>query len=201
MKKLLFPLIMVACLVAGGARAAGDMVFIDLQEVFKRFYKTELARDQIQQQESDIKLERETMESEITGMKEEIEVLRADSRDDTLSDEVRASKRDLLEEKLVELQTRDQEIIDYARLRKQQLEQQNARMSLKLFDEIQSVINDHGKEMGYAAILDRSAQSRSGTQAVLYVDTARDITSELLAVLNEGHEKSAVKEFSPDMEQ
>jgi Skp family chaperone for outer membrane proteins len=201
MKKLLFPLIMVACLVAGGARAAGDMVFIDLQEVFKHFYKTELARDQIQQQESDIKLERETMESEITGMKEEIEVLRADSRDDTLSDEVRASKRDLLEEKLVELQTRDQEIIDYARLRKQQLEQQNARMSLKLFDEIQSVINDHGKEMGYAAILDRSAQSRSGTQAVLYVDTARDITSELLAVLNEGHEKSAVKEFSPDMEQ
>jgi outer membrane protein len=190
MKKF-FPLLLIsACLMAGHTIAAGNIVFIDLTEVFKNFYKTQLAQDQVQQQTADVKMEREIMEAEVKEMRDEIEILRADSRDDTLSEEVRENKRDELEEKLVELQKRDQEIIDFAKLRQQQLEQQNARMSRKLFDEIHEVINDYAKEKGYAGVIDRAAQSRAGTQAVLYVDQKTDITADLLVVLNEGHEET-----------
>jgi len=190
MKKFFPTLIIAAFLVAGSAYAAADgIAFIDLNEVFKRFYKTQLAQDQIRQQVADVKLEREAMEAEIKVMKDEVEVLRADSRDDTLSEEVRGNKRDLLEEKLVELQKRDQEIIDYEKLRKQQLEQQNKRMSRKLFDEIHEAVNVYAKEKGYVAVIDRSSQSRTGTQTVLYVDSNEDITAELLVVLNEGHDE------------
>ncbi len=202
MKKFFPTLIIAACLVAGGARAAGDsIVFIDLQEAFKRFYKTQLAQDQIRQQAADVKLEREAMEAEIKVMKEKVDVLRADSRDDTLSEEVRRNKRNLLEEKLVEMQKRDQEIIDYERLRKQQLEQQNTRMSRKLFDEIQEAVNVYAREKGYTAVIDRSAQSRTGTQTVLFVDPNEDITAELLAVLNEGHEETVKEEPGVQVEQ
>lgn len=194
MKKFFPTLIIAACLVAGAACAADSIAFVDLQEVFKRFYKTQLAQDQIRQQAADVKLEREAMEAEIKVMKDEVEVLRADSRDDTLSEEVRGNKRDLLEEKLVELQKRDQEIIDYEKLRKQQLEQQNTRMSRKLFDEIQEAVNVYAKEKGYTAVIDRSSQSRTGTQTVLYVDSNEDITAGLLLVLNEGHEETVKEE-------
>lgn len=190
-----FPTLLIAiCFLAAGARAGDDIVFVDLTEVFKRFYKTQLAQDQVRQQATDVQTEREEMEAEIKDMKDEVEVLRTDARDDTLSEEVRENKRNQLEEKLVELQKRDQEIIDYAKLRQQQLEQQNSRMSRKLFDEINAVINDYAKEKGYTAVIDRSAQSRSGTQAILYVDSNEDITADLLAVLNEGHEETVAEE-------
>ena len=190
MKKFFLALVIGLCCVAGGVDAANEsVVFVDLQEVFKRFYKGQLAKDQVRQQESDIKLERETMEDEIALIKDEIGVLRADSRDETLSDEVRAGKRDLLEEKLVELQKRTQEIVDYETLRKEQLKQQNTRMSKKLFDEIHEAISELALEKGYVGVIDRSAQNRFGMQIVLYVELKSDITAEVLAVLNEGHDE------------
>jgi Skp family chaperone for outer membrane proteins len=201
MKRFLPTLLIAGGLVAGGARAADDIVYIDLQEVFKRFYKTQLAQDQIKQQADDIKLEREDMELDIKEMKAEVEALRADSRDDTLSEEIRTGKRSQLEEKLVELQKNEQEMIDFEKLRMQQLEQQNTRMSRKLFDEIQEAINDYAKEKDFTSVIDRSGQSRAGMQMVLYVKPKADITADVLVVLNEGHEELLMQDPAISVEQ
>ncbi len=113
MKKHFPALLLTIVLFAVGAYAAGDIVFIDAQEVFRRFYKTQLAQNQIRQQAGDIKLEREAMEAELTALKEEVEVLRTDSRDENLSKDIRQGKRDKLEEKLVELHKNEQEMTEY----------------------------------------------------------------------------------------
>ena len=189
MKKHFQTLLLFVLLAAAGAYAAGDIVFVDAQEVFKQFYKTQLAESQIQQQADDIKLEREAMELEVKTMKEEIEVLRADSRDETLSEELRRAKRDQLEEKLVELQKNEQEMIEFEKLRIDQLEKQNQRMTKRLFDEIHEAIILYSKEQGYAGVIDRSALSRSGMQVILYADPREDITVDVLMVLNEGQEQ------------
>ncbi len=193
MKKFFPALVFVITLLTGSVYATGEIVFIDLQEVFKRFYKTQLAQDQIRQQTSDIQLERSNMEEEVTELKEEVEVLRADSRDETLSEEVREGKRNQLEEKLVELQKKERDMNEFEKLRTHQLEQQNKRMSLKLFDEIHSVIVNYSKEKGFAGVIDRSAQSRAGMQMVLYANVQRDITADVLVVLNEGQEESLME--------
>jgi Skp family chaperone for outer membrane proteins len=181
-------------LAAGSVQAADEIAFVDLQEVFKRFYKTQLAQDQIRQQADDIKLERDEIGDEVAVMKEEIEALRKDSRDETLSDEVRANKRDQLEEKLVELQKKETEATEFENLRKKQMEQQNQRITKKLFDEIHEVIIIHAKGKGYSAVVDRSAQSRIGTDNVLFVSPKVDITADVLAVLNEGREETKAAE-------
>jgi Skp family chaperone for outer membrane proteins len=192
MKRFLPGLMMAALLAVSGANAADEIAFVDLQEVFKRFYKTELAQDQIRQQADDIKMEREEIEAEVKVMKEEIEVLRADSRDSTLSGDVRQNKRDQLEEKLVDLQKKEKDMADFEQLRMQQMEQQNTRMTKKLFDEIHEAIIGLAKSEGYDAVVDRSAQSRIGTDTVLYSVPRLDITAEVLSVLNEGREKTQV---------
>jgi Skp family chaperone for outer membrane proteins len=196
MRKLLKTLVLVSVLVAGGARAADEIAFVDLQEVFKRFYKTQLAQDQIRQQADDIKMEREEIEDEVKVMKEEIEVLRTDSRDETLSDEIRENKRNQLEEKLVELQKKEQDMNDFEKLRMQQMEQQNTRMTKKLFDEIHDSVINYAKAQGFSAVIDRSAQSRIGTDAILFVSPKLDITSDVLAVMNEGRE--GTREAEPE---
>ncbi|WP_372807877.1 OmpH family outer membrane protein [Pontiella sp.] len=192
MKRFFPGLMMAAFLAVSGANAADEIAFVDLQEVFKRFYKTELAQDQIRQQADDIKMEREEIEAEVKVMKEEIEVLRSDSRDSTLSAEVRQNKRDQLEEKLVDLQKKEKDMADFEKLRMQQMEQQNTRMTKKLFDEIHEAIIGLAKAEGYDAVVDRSAQSRIGTDTVLYSVPRLDITAQVLAVLNEGREKTQV---------
>lgn len=196
MKKTFTALIVIAFMLLGTARAAEDIAFIDMAEVFKQFYKTQLAQDQIRQQADDIKMEREEIEDEVKVMKEEIEVLRTDSRDETLSEDVRDNKRDQLEEKLVELQKKEQDMIDFEKLRRQQMEQQNTRMTKKLFDEIHEVIVQYAKAQGFDAVIDRSAQSRIGTDLVLYTSPKVDVTADVLAVLNEGREST--KEVEPE---
>ena len=189
-RKSVFGMVLAAVFVALGARGADNIVFVDLQEVFKGFYKTQLAQDQLRQQTADIKVELESMQEEIKSLKEEIDLLRADSRDETLSAEVREGKLSLLEEKLVELRKKERDVADFEKLRMRQLEQQNKRMTRKIFDEIQSVINRFAQEKGYDAVLDRSAQSRNGTPMVLFARPAEDITGEVLAALNEGREEA-----------
>lgn len=196
MKKMLTALFLTAFLMAGTVRAEEEIAFIDLQEVFKQFYKTQLAQDQIRQQADDIKMEREEIEAEVKVMKEEIEVLRADSRDTTLGEEVRENKRNQLEEKLVDLQKKEQDMIDFEKIRMQQIEQQNTRMTQKLFDEIHEVVIAHAKAKGYSAVLDRSAKSRINTDIILYTSPKMDITADVLAVLNEGREST--KKAEPD---
>jgi Skp family chaperone for outer membrane proteins len=198
MRKRIFSAFLLAGILWTSTALAGDgIVFVDLQEVFKRFYKTQLAQDQLRQQSADIKVELESMQEEVKSLKEEIDVLRADSRDETLSDEIRDGKLSQLEEKLVALRQKERDVADFEKLRMQQLEQQNKRMTRKIFDEIKGVINDFSREKGYNAVIDRSAQSRSGTPVVLFARSAEDITGDVLAVLNEGREDQSQGENAP----
>ena len=79
---------------------------------------------------------------------------------------------------------------DFEKLRMKQLEQQNVRMSRKIFDEIHGAIIEYAKVEGYTAVIDRSGQSRAGMEVVLYMHANVDITANILAVLNQGREKT-----------
>ena len=200
MRKFLPVLLMVAVLSAGVARAGDEIAFVDLQEIFKQFYKTQMAKDQIRQQADDIKFEREEMEAEVLIMREAVELLRTDSRDETLSEEVRESKRDQLEEQLVELQRKEKDSADFETLRMKQMEQQNTRMTKKLFDEIHESVINYARGEGYISVIDRSAQSRVGTDMVLFVASKVDITADVLLSLNEGHEIIVVDDIDTGSE-
>lgn len=189
MKRLGSVLLVFLFLALGTAQAANEIAYIDIQEVFKRFYKTRLANDQIRQHQQDITLEREIMEDEIKVIKDDIEQLRSDSRDASLSDLARESKRNMLEEKLVDLQKKESEMFEFEQLRKEQIQQQNKRMSTKLIDEIQEAVRVYAKEKDYAGVIDRSALGAKGLLVVLYASPKLDITAEVLAVLNEGREE------------
>lgn len=201
MKKVFSLLLIGVFMVVGAAQAEDRIVFVDVQEVFKGFYKTQLAQDQIRQQADDIKLEREEMEEEVLALKEEIEVLRADARDEMLSTEVRASKRDLLEEKLVNVMAKEREMGEFDKLRREQLEKQNMRMTRTLFDEIHEAVILYAKAQGFTSVIDRSAKSKMGIQIVLFAQVDVDITADLLAVLNEDREGFEIDELEAQDEE
>ena len=165
-----------------------EIAFVDMQKLFTSFYKTQLAQDQVRQQADEMQLEQDIMQSNIEEIRQEIEDLRTDSRDSMLSLEMRSNKRVLLEEKLIELQNLEQEMTEYEALRRKQIDEQNTRMTKKLFDEIQEKIVTYSREHGYIAVIDQSAQSRIGIAVTVYVDPLIDITEGILKELNEGYE-------------
>lgn len=165
-----------------------EIAFVDMQKLFTSFYKTQLAQDQVRQQADEMQLEQDIMQSNIEEIRQEIEDLRTDSRDSMLSLEMRSNKRVLLEEKLIELQNLEQEMTEYEALRRKQIDEQNTRMTKKLFDEIQEKIVTYSREHGYIAVIDQSAQSRIGIAVTVYVDPVIDITEGILKELNEGYE-------------
>ena len=166
-----------------------QIAFVDMQELFTRFYKTELAQDQIRQQADEMKLEQDIMKDNIEEIRSNVEQLRADSRDTMLSEEVRSNKRVLMEEQLIEMQRLEQEMNEYEKLRTQQIDEQNTRMTKKLFDEIQNQIITYSKAQGFDAVIDRAAQSRIGINVIAYVDPIADITGAVLKNLNEGYDQ------------
>ena len=165
-----------------------EIAFVDMQKLFTSFYKTQLAQDQVRQQADEMQIEQDIMQSNLEEIRQEIEDLRTDSRDSMLSLELRSNKRVVLEEKLVELQTLEQEMNEYEALRRKQIDEQNTRMTKKLFDEIQEKIVTYSREHGYVAVIDQSAQSRIGIAVIVYVDPLIDITEGVLKELNEGYE-------------
>jgi len=161
--------------------------FVNLRELFEGFYKTELAQDQINQQIEEVSFERELRLEDISQIREEIEVLRSESRDEKFSEEARKNKRLQLEDRLIEMQEVKNELRDFEALRKQQIDEQNKRMQKGLLDEIQAEIINYGNENGYDVIIDRSARSSLGTEIVLFVGLRSDVTAFILERLNKGY--------------
>lgn len=170
-------------LMTGAALAAERIVFIDLERVFNEFYKTQLAKSKVEVQQKDVDVERQLMVDEMTAISEEVDVLKKEARDITLSQEIRDGKRILYEERLLELRDKQKEIEEFTERRKQQAQMQVARMSQTIMDEIRLSVVEYAKREGLQAVIDNSTR-RAAVGVFIYTHPDVDITESVLALLN-----------------
>jgi len=182
MKKiLLFSAVVV--MLSGVSFAAENIVFIDLERAFNEFYKTQLAKSKVEVQQQDIEAERKVMVDEMTAINADVDALKKEARDITLTDEIRDSKRMLYEEKLLGLRTKQKEIEDFTSRRQQQLQVQVSRMSQTIMDEIRQTIVEYAKQEGFTAVVDNSSR-RAAIGVFIYTHPDVEITDKVLTVLN-----------------
>jgi outer membrane protein len=182
MKKLLWIAISFL-LLCGTASAAERIVFIDLERAFNEFYKTKLAKSKIEAQQKDIEVERQVMVDEMTRISEEVDQLKKEARDVTLSPDIRDGKRILYEERLIELRTKESEIAEFSELRKQQAQMQVSRMSQTIMDEIRATVVDYARQEGFRSVIDSSTR-RAAVGVFIYTHPDADITDTVLNMLN-----------------
>jgi len=190
--KRTFLLFVVAILTAGSVVAQSPdifsagrerIAFVELERVFKGFYKTQLAQSKMLVQQKDINLERQTMVDAMTAVSDELDVLKKEARDTTLTEEIRDGKRILYEERLLELQGKRTEIEEFTDRRKQQLQLQVTRMSQKIMDEIRQTVIEYAKEQGLMAVIDSSSR-RAAVGVFIYTSPDVDVTEKILTALN-----------------
>ena len=170
-------------MLAGSSLAADKIVFIDLEKVFNGFYKTQLAKSKVEVQQQDIEAEKKVMADEMTAMTTELDALKKEARDTTLTDEIRDSKRMLYEEKLLKLRTKQKEIEDFTTRRQQQIQLQVTRMSQTIMDEIRQTVVEYAKAEGFMAVVDNSAR-RAAIGVFVYTHPDAEITETILKELN-----------------
>jgi len=186
MKKLLWISITVLML-AGSSMADDKIVFIDLEKVFNDFYKTQLGKSKVEVQQKDIEAERKTMVDEMTSISADVDLLKKEARDVTLTDEVRDSKRLSYEKRLLDLRTKQKEIEDFTARRQQQLQLQVTRMSQTIMDEIRQTVVEYAKKEGFKAVIDNSTR-RAAIGVIIYTHPDAEITGVILSMLNSKHQ-------------
>jgi outer membrane protein len=168
---------------AGVSLAEEKIVFIDLERVFNEFYKTQLAKSKMDVQQQDIEAERNVLVDEMTAINTEVDTLRKDARDTTLTDEIRDSKRIQYEEQLLNLRAKQKELDEFTTRRQQQLQAQVSRMSQTIMDEIRQEVIGYAKMKGVSAVIDSSTR-RAAIGVFIYTHPDVDITDAILAELN-----------------
>jgi Skp family chaperone for outer membrane proteins len=176
----------VAGLVIGaGAPAAERVAVVDAARVLKEYRKTKDVDTAMEQQVAEFNAEGERLMAERDKLKKEFEDARLEAQNKALSENTLNEKRDLAEQKLVQMLEFENKMRETAALRRKQLDEQKIRMHKRLVDEITEAIQQCAAREGVTMVLDSSALTGSGFKTVLHAGTNTDITAAVMQSLSQ----------------
>jgi outer membrane protein len=129
---------------------------VDLLRVFDNYWKTKLSNDQLKERGADFDKARVGMIEELNLLKEDYTKLNVSSQDPANSNETRSGDLKKAQEKLIEYERLEQQIIDFNNNVQKTLADQTQRLRKGHLEEIQEVINGKAKELGYDLTIDSS---------------------------------------------
>lgn len=157
---------------------------VDMQQLFKEYHRTSEAQKQINVERARIQKENNERLSRIRELEGELQSLRKQLEDPSISDK---KKQELFKE----FQMKTQEGVALDRERREYLQRRNAALNEKMvqrmrgiLEEIRKLVEDQAKTDDYDYVFDKSGLSASQVPFLLYTKDATDITPGLLAELN-----------------
>jgi outer membrane protein len=180
--------LLLALVVAPGAQAAapaaGSIAVVDLKKVFDGYWKTKQADLNLKEKAGELDKKRKDMVADYQKANDEYKKLIEGASDSAVSVEERDRRKKSAEVKLRELQEIESSIGQFDRSARTQLGEQQRNMRDKIVAEIREVVNKKARTVGYAAVIDSSAESAVGTPIVLFNLSLPEFTEEIISQLN-----------------
>jgi Skp family chaperone for outer membrane proteins len=191
MKRIFKPILFSVCLgIAAGAMASGETVFVNLDALYRNFYKTKLMYTELRARETRINEDHDVLLKEFEAMNEKYAQLRAESLDTALDEEILLSKRTEAEELLIDLQNKDRALREVKERQTNQLQQDKSGMDKRILEQVRDAIKMEAQTKGYLVVHNIQNVGASELQSVLttpYYDPSAEITQDVLARLNKGY--------------
>ena len=175
------------------AQDAMKIATVDMQELFRQYYKTNEAQQQINVERARIQQDNNERLVRIRELEESIGTLRREIDDPTVVD---SRKQTLFRD----LQAQQQEAVHLDRERREFLQRRNQALNEKMvqrmrgiLEEIRALVEEQARSDDFDFVFDKSGLSTSQVPVLLYTKDATDITSILLQDLN----KDAPEDFEP----
>lgn len=161
-----------------------NIATVDMQELFKQYYRTNEAQKQINVERARIQKDNNERLARIRDLEENLGNLRKQLEDPSIND----SKKQTL---FKEWQMQQQEGIALDRERREFLQRRNQALNEKMvqrmkgiLEEIRKLVEEQAKVGNYDYVFDKSGLSTSQVPFLLYTKDATDITAGLLKDLN-----------------
>lgn len=157
---------------------------VDMQELFKQYYRTNEAQKQINVERARIQKDNNERLARIRDLEDTLGSLRKQLEDPSIND----SKKQTLYK---DWQTQQQEGIALDRERREFLQRRNQALNEKMvqrmkgiLEEIRKLVEEQAKTDNFDYVFDKSGLSTSQVPFLLYTKDATDITAGLLKTLN-----------------
>lgn len=179
---------------ASAADSSGGTRYVDLSRAYNEFYKTKLAQAQINSQSQELIAEQKKMEEELTALNNEFTALRDEAQDPASTDDLRAQKRALAEEKLLAIRDLEQRRQKAQELATRTLASTYLGMRQRLLNEILETVKAHALKQGYDAVIEMTGSTLHMSdpltkepfpfRGVVYAASHLDITDDIIRILN-----------------
>ena len=178
-------LVTCAVLLACSARAADSKIgTIDLQKVFTKYYKTDLANAAIQEEVGGLQKDNKALIEEHTKAVDDYKKALDEANNQAVSAEEREKRKKEAEGKLIKINDLRQTIDQFERTAKGNIEEKLRQSREKILKEIKEVIAIKCKSAGMSMVFDNSSSELGRLPVVLYSNGSNDLTDEILVQLN-----------------
>lgn len=193
---LFFSAALAALLVSIGSASAADKINIatvDMQELFKQYYRTNEAQKQINVERARIQKDNNERLSRIRELEESLNSLRKQLDDPAINDSKKQAVYKDFQAKQQEGIALDRERREFLQRRNQALNEKMVQRMKGILEEIRKLVEEQAKKDNYDYVFDKSGLSTSQVPFLLYTKDATDITSVLLKNLNKDAPPESLK--------
>jgi Skp family chaperone for outer membrane proteins len=180
-----------------GSAAAQDaklkIATVDMQQLFKEYYRTTEAQQQINVERARIQKDNNEKLTAIRQIESDIALLKKQIEDPSLSDQKKAQVYKDHQAKYQEGIQLDKERREFLGRKNQALNEKMVQRMRGILEEIRKLVEERAKAENFDYVFDKSGMSTSQVPFLLYTKDATDITAALLKDLN----KDAPAESAP----
>ena len=164
--------------------AEQKIAIIDLQSVFTNFFKTKIADAAIRDEAAALDKDRKTLTDQYQKLTEDYKKALEDASNQAISADERDKRKKAAEGKLIDINDLEQQIKQFDRTARGNLEEKQRMAREKILTQIKSVVATRAQAGKYTMVLDTAGEGLSRTAVVFYNNGEHDITPEVLKALN-----------------
>lgn len=171
---------------AVSANAQVKVATVDMDRIFKSYFKTKDAEARINEARATAKKE---LDDRMETYKKNLDVinkLNDEIQRPELSKDKKEEKAKARDEKISETKNLEREITEFRTTREKQLQEQAVRMRNGIVDEINKLVQDKVKSDGFDYVFDKSGTSLNGVPVVIFSRDAADFSEDIITALNKG---------------
>ena len=164
--------------------AEQKIAIIDLQGVFTNFFKTKIADAAIRDEAGALDKDRKALTDQYQKITEDYKKALEDASNQAISADERDKRKKAAEGKLIDINDLEQQIKQFDRTARGNLEEKQRMARDKILVQIKSVVAAKAQAGKYTLVLDTAGEGLSRTSVVFYNNGENDITAEVLKALN-----------------
>ncbi len=176
--------VVAALLLCGALSAVDRIACVDLEKVFREYYKSRIAEDAIKQQAESYRSYLTRLNEQLNAAVEKARTTRSNALNVALSDKEREEAEKLAAKATTEVNEKKAEIELYVQARTQDMRNLEAKKRAEIMADIQKEIRRRASAEGYTFVIDVSGKTTNDQPVVLVYPKGNDITESVISELN-----------------